>query len=55
MSLHDPPPTPSPEPPKSPYDFDPSKWEQHEMAENGGSERESYLGLLGFSYSHFSH
>ncbi|KAI0809297.1 OPT oligopeptide transporter protein-domain-containing protein [Irpex lacteus] len=39
MSLSEHPHTPSPEPPKTPYDFDPSKWdnEQH-MAENGGSE-----------------
>lgn len=42
---------PSPEPPKSPYDFDPdpTKWEQQHMAENGGSERAFYLGLFGSS------
>lgn len=35
-----PPSPPSPEPPKSPYDFEPAKWDNaHAMAENGGSDR----------------
>lgn len=42
MSYFDPPPTPSPEPPKSPYEFDAAKWEHQQMAENGGVERMSY-------------
>lgn len=42
MSYKDPPPSPSPEPPKSPYEFDPAKWEHQRMAENGGVERTSY-------------
>lgn len=47
MSLSEHPHTPSPEPPKTPYDFDPSKWdnEQH-MAENGGSEGTYILVLV---------
>ena len=34
----------SSEPPKTPYDFDPTKWDSHQsMAENGGSEGTPHL------------
>ncbi|PSR82950.1 hypothetical protein PHLCEN_2v5920 [Hermanssonia centrifuga] len=45
MSYPNTPPSPSPEPPKAPYEFDVAKWEHQQMAENGGNERTSYLAL----------
>ena len=43
MSFSDPSLTPSPSETsaKSPYEFDTAKWEQQQMAENGGVERAS--------------
>ncbi|KAI0697179.1 small oligopeptide transporter [Cytidiella melzeri] len=41
MSFHQPLPAPSPEPPKTLYDFDLTKWET--MAENGGSESQVHV------------
>ena len=51
MSYPDPPPTPSPSEPKSPYEFDAAKWEHQQMAENGGVERTSYLPRDPFQHS----
>ena len=47
MSYVDPPPTPTPsEPPaKSLFEFDSEKWEQQQVAENGGIERTSLASV----------
>ncbi|KIP02879.1 hypothetical protein PHLGIDRAFT_130482 [Phlebiopsis gigantea 11061_1 CR5-6] len=37
MSYLEPPPSPSPEPPKALYEFDAVKWESQQVAENGGT------------------